>query len=402
MKRCPACDKTFADGMKFCQTDGTLLIEDAPPADPYKTVVGNQSDLASAMPPLDPFKTMVAGAPPRKADEDILQLPDEPDALKTMVVSQDDLLGELNAVDAPANLPPPTYAPSAPLIEPKPANPLPPDFSPPKFDAPVPSPPNFDDLPALKIDSPKFPEPSLTDATAIMDSSVTKESVPPSPFDVKPASPFDSKTSSPFDSKPFQNDFSGQSPYGDQDNKPIPSPFDGSMVGYQPPTAPPFDAPKPPPAREVDSPFGSGFQEPAASSSPFQPPAPFGNAEPFNQTTAPAEWTPPPPPVSEWQNQDLGANTPFQPPGAVGGQDQTLAIVSLVCGILGIVCCGLLTGIPAIITGYMAKNNADANPNQYGGRGLAVAGMIMGGISILFSILAIIYYIIMLASLGLR
>jgi hypothetical protein len=56
----------------------------------------------------------------------------------------------------------------------------------------------------------------------------------------------------------------------------------------------------------------------------------------------------------------------------------------------------LVTGIPAIITGYMAKNNVDSNPNQYGGRGLALAGMILGGVSVLFSILGIIYYIILL------
>ncbi len=372
MKRCPACDKTFADGMKFCQTDGTLLVDDAPPADPYKTVVGNQNDLAAS--PLDPFKTMVAGLP--KNDEDLLQLPDERDSMKTMVVSQDELLDELKSFDAPvavtkSDVSPPQYAPSAPLIEPKPA-------SSPKDEA-LPAPPKFDEplLPA-----PKSAEPSLSDATAVMDQSAMRENAPPSPFDSKPAA----------------GDFSTRSPYGNQENKPIPSPFDGSMIGYQPPTAPPpFDQPKsaaPPPFKEAESPFGD-YKESGGTT-------PFGNAEPFNQPVPAAEWTPPPAPVSEWQNQDLGANTPFQPPGAASGQDQTLAIVSLVCGILGLVCCGLFTGIPAIITGYMAKNNVDSNPNQYGGRGLAVAGMIMGGISILFSILGFIYYIILIASVGLQ
>lgn len=379
MKRCPACDKTFPDAMKFCQTDGTLLVEDAP-ADPYKTVVGNQSDIAP-LPPLDPFKTMVASSPP-KTEEDILQLPEEPDQMKTMVVSQEDLLGELKNDDAP----PVSYAPSAPLIEPKP--PAPKDDSPPKFNEPSLNPPDFGDLSPKQPEPPVAPpSPSSFDQTAVMNSGFAKDNAPPSPFD----------------SKPFPTDFpSSQSPYGSQENKPIPSPFDGSMIGYQPPTAPPFDAPKPPPVKEAEPSFGS-YQEPVASpSSPFQTPPPFGNAEPFNQPSQQNDWAPPPAPISEWNNQELGANTPFQPPGAASGQDQTLAIVSLVCGILGILCCGLLTGIPAIITGYMAKNNADSNPNQYGGRGLAVAGMIMGGISILFSILGIIYYIIMLASMGVR
>jgi hypothetical protein len=103
------------------------------------------------------------------------------------------------------------------------------------------------------------------------------------------------------------------------------------------------------------------------------------------------EWTPPPAPVSEWQNQNIGSNTPFQPPPT--GQDQTLAIVSLVCGILSILCCGLITGIPAIITGYMAKNNVDTNPNQYSGRGMALAGMILGSIGTVLFIIGIILQI---------
>jgi len=373
MKKCPACDKTFADGMKFCQTDGTLLIDDVPPADPYKTVVGSQSDIASAMPPVDPFKTMVAGS--MKADDDLLQLPEEPDSMKTMVVSQDDLLGDLRADEARSNPPDldlsSPFAPSAPLIEPKP--PAPKEFPqppPPQFNEPLISPPIFDNLSA-----PKPSEPDFGDATAIMDSGVVKENVPPSPFD----------------SKPFPNDFSTQSPYGNQENKPIPSPFDGSMIGYLPPTAPPFDAPKPPPLKEAEPPF-NGFQEPVASS-PFQPATPFGSAEPFNQPMQQAQWTPPPAPVSEWQNQNIGANTPFQPPGAAAGQDKTLAIISLVCGILSILCCGLFTGIPAIITGYMAKNNVDSNPNQYTGRGMALAGIITGAIGTVLFIIGIILQI---------
>lgn len=375
MKRCPTCDKTFADGMKFCQTDGTLLIEDAPPADPYKTVVGNQGDIASAFPPLDPFKTMVAPAPP-KAEEDVLQLPDEADSLKTMVVSQEDLQNELKsgeADDVPKlDLPP--LGGAVPIIEPKVGTPG--DFSPatPKSGDPFSSPSNIggSSEPAL----PKPLQPIADDSSTGMNSGVQTET-----------------PSSPFDSSPSPNDFSGQPPYGNQENKPIPSPFDGSMVGYQPPPAPPFDAPKPPPFQSSEPVFGGQQQQsPPFGQSPFQPPTPFGTAEPFNQPLQQAEWTPPPAPISEWQNQNIGANTPFQPPPA--GQDQTLAIVSLVCGILGILCCGMLTGIPAIITGYMAKNNVDANPNQYSGRGMALAGMILGGVSVVLSIVVIILQVL--------
>jgi len=379
MKRCPACDKTFADGMKFCQTDGTLLVEDAPPADPYKTVVGNQSDIASAIPPLDPFKTMVA-SPPKPGEDDLLQLPDEPDLLKTKMIPRDELRAESKSGEAEDMLSldsPPNVA-SAPLIEPKPAGQS--DFSapaPPKSGEPSLNPPTFGNLPSPEPGLPKPSETGASDATAIFDIDSPPKDAP-----------------SPFDSKPFPNDFSTtQSPYGNQENKPIPSPFQDPLPsGYQPPSASPFDAPKPPPFKEAEPMFGGGQE--SSSQSPFQPPSPFGNAEPFNPPLQQTEWTPPPAPVSEWQNQDLGANTPFQPPVAATGQNQTLPIVSLVLGILSI-CCYIspLTGIAALITGYLGMKNADSDPTQYGGKTMAIIGMILGG---LFLLIGLAYYIFVL------
>lgn len=363
MKRCPTCDKTFADGLKFCQTDGTLLIDDAPPADPYKTVVGNQSGIASAIPPVDPFKTMVASPPLRAAEEDVLDLPEDINSLKTMVVSPDEMKEALKpgeTEDVPKlDLPPPV-----PIIEPKVATPS--DFPPP-----------FGDLSSPESN---FPKPSEPIQSGARDVNSSAENAP-----------------SKFDSNPSPNDFTTQSPYGNQENKPIPSPFDGSMIGYQPPSAPPpFDTPKPPPVKEPEPMFGGNQQE-SPNQSPFQPPSPFGQPEPFNQPMQQSDWTPPPAPMSEWQNQDLGANTPFQPPPpAMGGQDQTLAIVSLVCGILGIVCCQIVAPV-AIITGFMAKKKATENPMQFGGSGMALAGIITGGIGTLLLFGVILYYIIVIA-----
>ncbi len=127
---------------------------------------------------------------------------------------------------------------------------------------------------------------------------------------------------------------------------------------------------------------------------------PFGvkdfSNDPFNQQTQgnPA-WSPPPAPIQGWQNQGLGANTPFQPPmaGYGGGQDQVLPIVSIVFGSLSLLlfCCygGIPLGLIAIITGYLGINNANNNPMQYGGKGLAIGGTILGGITLLLTILFI-------------
>ncbi len=371
MKKCPTCDKEYPDSMRFCQTDGTVLVEAAPPADLYKTIVSNQNDISSAIPPPpDPFQTMVA--PKNSDDDDLLQMPDEPDLLKTMVVSRDELKAASDSGKAedvaPLDLPPAPYTPSAPLIEPKPKAQS--DSIPSKPFEPLPTPPSFEDLPAPKFDAPKPEVNASTDATAIFNEASMPENPP-----------------SPFDSKPFENDFSKDSPYGSQENKPIPSPFDLSMPpGYMPPSMSPFEnEPKSPPVKDFSAP------------SPFDAPTPFGQPDPFNnQPLQQTEWTPPPAPDANWQNQNIGANTPFQPPVAgAASQDQTLAIVSLVCGILSIPCCGfLIFGIAGVVTGFLAKKKADENPNQFGGRGLALAGMILGGIGVVLGIIVIILQVL--------
>ena len=355
MKNCPMCDKDFPDSMRFCQTDGTLLVEKVAD-DPYKTIVGGQSDFAASIPPLDPMKTMVSNAPAKKADDDILQLPDEPDPMKTLVISADEMRGasNLSADDDSSllDLPP---APSAPLIEPKPSNAAAPKFNETSLNAPV-----SNDLPPIADRSIAEPTEAFT-------------------FDALPENP-----PAPFDSKPFENDFSNQSPYGNQDNKPIPSPFDLSMPpGYQPPMNS-FDA----------SPI-KDYAEPPPSSPFDAPPTAYGAAEQFNQPLQQAEWTPPPAPEANWQNQEIGANTPFQPPVAIAGQNQTLAIISLITGILSLLCCfSIVSGPAALVTGYLAKSKADQTPMQFGGRGMAIAGMITGGIGTLLGVLGLIYYLV--------
>ena len=370
MKKCPTCDKEFPDSMRFCQTDGTVLIEkiDGALLDPFKTIVGNQSGMATAVPPLDPFKTMVA-MPPPKVEDDILQLPQEPDNLKTLVVSQEELKAELKSDKieeaSPLDLPPaPFQAPSAPLIEPKPKGMSSAAPIPPRANDPFSTPPNFGDGSV-----PQAEDENSNAATAIMD----KVDVPPVP-------------PSPFDSKPFENDFSGRSPYGNRDGNPIPSPFDLSMPpGYLPPGMNPFGDSKPPPVKD--------YAEPNQPN-PFDPPSPFGAAEPFNQPLQQTEWTPPPAPDASWQNQNIGANTSFQPSAAAQGLDQTLPIISLVLGILSI-CCYVspLTGIAALITGYLGMKNVNTDPTKYGGKTLAIVGMSLGG---LFFLVGVAYYIIVL------
>jgi hypothetical protein len=57
------------------------------------------------------------------------------------------------------------------------------------------------------------------------------------------------------------------------------------------------------------------------------------------------------------------------------------AVLALVCGIL--LCLGPLTGIPAIIAGFIARRSAKKDPGNVGGGGMAVAGIILGIVNII-------------------
>jgi hypothetical protein len=99
---------------------------------------------------------------------------------------------------------------------------------------------------------------------------------------------------------------------------------------------------------------------------------------------------PPPPPGGPPSEPPYGGGygaTPPPPPGygtGPGGYgapqpsgNNTKAIWSLVLGILGILCCGIL-GIPALILGKQAQNEIDRSGGTQTGRGLATAGFVLG------------------------
>lgn len=90
---------------------------------------------------------------------------------------------------------------------------------------------------------------------------------------------------------------------------------------------------------------------------------------------------PPPPP-------QYGA----PPPGAPAPNHPRSTLI-LVLGILSIPCCGLFTGIPAIILGRRALAEIDAAPGQYGGRGQVNAGYICGIVGTVLSVIGIIVQI---------
>ena len=75
-------------------------------------------------------------------------------------------------------------------------------------------------------------------------------------------------------------------------------------------------------------------------------------------------------------------------------KDQTLPTVSLVLGVAAclLVCCsgGIWLGLPAAVVGFLGLRNTDNDPSRYGGRGLAIAGMVLGIVTFLASMFFLI------------
>lgn len=88
-----------------------------------------------------------------------------------------------------------------------------------------------------------------------------------------------------------------------------------------------------------------------------------------------------------------GTPPPQSPYGAgapVPTGNSKKAVWALVLGILSIICCGFIAGIPAIILGNQAKGEIDASGGAQGGRGMAQAGFILGIIGCVLSVIGLI------------
>jgi hypothetical protein len=69
----------------------------------------------------------------------------------------------------------------------------------------------------------------------------------------------------------------------------------------------------------------------------------------------------------------------------------------MVLGILGTVLCCVFAGVPAIILGNIARKEIDASQGLQEGRGMATAGLVLGIIS---TVLSVLYYIFMGVLIG--
>ena len=77
-----------------------------------------------------------------------------------------------------------------------------------------------------------------------------------------------------------------------------------------------------------------------------------------------------------------------------------LALASLICGVLSLVFLGILTAIPAVICGHMGLNQLKREPDAYdpSGRGMAIAGLVMGYLTIAITALVIIFIVVAISA----
>ena len=71
-------------------------------------------------------------------------------------------------------------------------------------------------------------------------------------------------------------------------------------------------------------------------------------------------------------------------------QTSTLAIVSLIAGILGWTLVPFFGSIAAVICGHMARKEIRLAPDRLEGDGLAIAGLVLGYLSIAMAVLAVL------------
>ncbi|MGY2875237.1 hypothetical protein ACVW00_002427 [Marmoricola sp. URHA0025 HA25] len=119
-----------------------------------------------------------------------------------------------------------------------------------------------------------------------------------------------------------------------------------------------------------------------------------------------ADATPPPPPAQP-PTPPYGAPPPAPPyggpppgyppaPGGYYGQPMPRgnqkALWSMILGILSLICCGVITGVVAIVLSQQAKREIAASGGMQTGAGQAQAGFILGIIGIALTVIGLIAF----------
>lgn len=131
--------------------------------------------------------------------------------------------------------------------------------------------------------------------------------------------------------------------------------------------------PPPPP----ENPEGQPGGDPAGGNAPGGPTPPGDYPQPVY---------PPPPPAAPYGY----AGQQYGMPGYGAPQTSQKAIWALVLGVVSLFCCGLVTGIVAIVLGKQAGDEINRSGGMLTGAGMAKAGLVLGIVGLAVSVLLII------------
>ena len=136
------------------------------------------------------------------------------------------------------------------------------------------------------------------------------------------------------------------------------------------------------------------FDDPSEQSTQWLPRDPLAGSgwiAPDERGPMERPWQPPQPVARPWQPP------PPPPQPNVRPAPSGLAIGSFVTGIvgvmIGIACTVPIPGIIAVILGILALSQIRQSPNSTG-RGLAIAGIVMGAVNLAFFVFAILFFLL--------
>lgn len=130
------------------------------------------------------------------------------------------------------------------------------------------------------------------------------------------------------------------------------------------------------------TPYGQPASYPSASDPYAQPPTGQPN-QPYGQ------------PAQVYGQQPAYGVNPYAQPAYAGYvlPNHPQAATALILGIVGLAVCPFV-GIAGFVMGGRIRREIDAAPSQWGGRGLATAGWVLGIISIVYAVLLMIYLVV--------
>ena len=108
----------------------------------------------------------------------------------------------------------------------------------------------------------------------------------------------------------------------------------------------------------------------------------------MTQVSPPVEWTQGQPVAYPSAPPQYGGGYPQQPVYVVQNTTNGMAIASLILGILWL---WWLGSVLALIFGYVAKGQIDRSGGQESGRGMAIAGIVLGWIGVATLVLIIVF-----------